>query len=667
MAPGRRPQPAEACVTRMLSRTCRAYVVGVGLVGVIPLGWAVWSVVQHPPHLAWYGLAALALVSGRLCVRMPSMQATISVSDGFILTSALLFGTAPAVVISAIDGLAVSLWTKNRAPVRSLFGVGEPALSVCLASLLFYELAAVPPLLHHATPLVSLVVPLFALSTTYFALNTILAGMAVWLDRGGAPLELLRQHLQHVALDFCVSMSLGAALVQTSGNLTLSVIVVLVPMLLASYISSHHVAGRLEDTSRHLAELRRLYDSTIETLAMAVDAKDQVTHGHIRRVQLLSARVAAALGASAQDTQALQAAALLHDLGKLAVPEHILNKPGPLTPAEYDQMKKHAEVGASILSAIEFPFPVVPMVRHHHENWDGSGYPDGLRGTDIPLGARILAVVDCYDALTSDRPYRRRMTHDDALQIIRRRSGQMYDPEIVDVFARVVSDADDEHESSEDPVRAGLRRVIAGALQIAPGPTSNTAPAGVHRDSSVRVAAFLASIGTGSWEKVAKQLAPFLTAAMPDCVPVLFRFDAKTHRLITAGMPHGLDARVPHSIDIGHGVTGWVAANRQVMANTDAELDLGGLGGAARPPLRLCVSAPVQSGDTLAGVLTIYSPYAFSEPDRMLIEAVAANLSTVLRADEAAESPHTTSGTTGSHSGESCAYAPLPAAAKAAS
>jgi GAF domain-containing protein len=189
----------------------------------------------------------------------------------------------------------------------------------------------------------------------------------------------------------------------------------------------------------------------------------------------------------------------------------------------------------------------------------------------------------------------------------------------------------------------------------------------VQRDSSVRVAAFLASIGAAGWEEVAKQLATFLAATMPDCVPVLFRFDTKTHRLITAGMPHGLDARVPHSIDIGHGVTGWVAANRQVMANTDAELDLGGLGGAARPPLRLCVSAPVQSGDTLAGVLTIYSPYAFSEPDRMLIEEVAANLPAVLRADQAAQPPETTSGRSGSPRGESCTYAPLPAAVKAAS
>ena len=147
--------------------------------------------------------------------------------------------------------------------------------------------------------------------------------------------------------------------------------------------------------------------STIETLAMAIDAKDQITHGHIRRVQTYAVGLSQEMGVT--DTsliRAIEAAALLHDMGKLAVPEYILNKPGPLTPAEFEKMKLHASVGADILSAIDFPYPVVPIVRHHHENWDGTGIRTVSTGTDIPIGARILSVVDCFDALTSDRPYR---------------------------------------------------------------------------------------------------------------------------------------------------------------------------------------------------------------------------------------------------------------------
>src|SRR5437870_8336865 len=189
------------------------------------------------------------------------------------------------------------------------------------------------------------------------------------------------------------------------------------------------------DSALHVAQLNVLV-STVHTLSTAIDARDEVTPRHVRRVQQGTLSLARELGVTDEDTLCgLEAAALLHDTGKIAVPEHILNKPGKLTYAEFEKMKRHAPIGAEILSSIEFPYPVVPIVRHHHENWDGTGYPDGLKGVEIPLGARILSVVDCFDALTSDRPYRRRMTEADALQIIVDRRGTMYDPVVVDAFA----------------------------------------------------------------------------------------------------------------------------------------------------------------------------------------------------------------------------------------
>src|SRR5205807_168318 len=162
---------------------------------------------------------------------------------------------------------------------------------------------------------------------------------------------------------------------------------------LVIYFTFKTTISRVEDADRHLEQLNRLYLSTIETLAMAIDAKDQVTHGHIRRVQAHATSLAREVGVRDENLlKAIEAAALLHDMGKLAVPEHILNKPGKLTSQEFEKMKRHATVGADILSSIDFPYPVVPIVRHHHENWDGSGYPAGLKGMAIPLGARILAV-----------------------------------------------------------------------------------------------------------------------------------------------------------------------------------------------------------------------------------------------------------------------------------
>ena len=177
----------------------------------------------------------------------------------------------------------------------------------------------------------------------------------------------------------------------------------------------------------------------IEALARAMAARDASTHEHARRVQRYALALAEEIAIGEERTlAAIDAAALLHDIGKLGIPDRLLDKPGPLTPDEYDHVKLHAIIGADILSAVSFPGPLAVIVRHHHENWDGTGYPDGLRGEAIPIGARVLAIADCYDALTSDRPYRSALSHGRALGMIHERRGTMYDPEIVTAFLRIV-------------------------------------------------------------------------------------------------------------------------------------------------------------------------------------------------------------------------------------
>ena len=208
---------------------------------------------------------------------------------------------------------------------------------------------------------------------------------------------------------------------------------------------------------------------------MAIDAKDQITHGHIRRVQRLAVGLARSVGVN-DETQikAIEAAALLHDMGKLAIPEFILNKPGRLTPSEFDVMKQHANIGADILGSIHFPYPVVPIVRHHHEAWDGSGYPNRLKGVAIPLGARILSVVDCFDALTSDRPYRPALSVDDAIAVLVQRRGVMYDPLIVDKF--IEAQAQLSEFAASDAAEKEVIDTLATKLRIVPEPpASNTA------------------------------------------------------------------------------------------------------------------------------------------------------------------------------------------------
>jgi putative nucleotidyltransferase with HDIG domain len=177
--------------------------------------------------------------------------------------------------------------------------------------------------------------------------------------------------------------------------------------------------------------------TTLEALSLAI-ARDQGTHEHTQRVRTSAVSLARAVGVTDEAMiEAIDKAALLHDVGKLAVPERICNKPGRLTESEFEVMKQHVDIGVAMLSRVRLPGQVVPIVHSHHENWNGTGYPQGLQGCQIPLGARILSVVDCFDALTSDRPYRARLAPAEAMNIVVERRGTMYDPAIVDTFVHM--------------------------------------------------------------------------------------------------------------------------------------------------------------------------------------------------------------------------------------
>src|SRR4051794_350712 len=436
-----------------LTNAGRLYLAAVISAGFFVVLNSLYSLSQSPVGYGWFVLAGLTLLSGSFTVKVPTIPARLSVSETFVFAAVLMYGPAAATMVVALDSLIISLWIyrSSRRAVRVLFNLSAPAVAVWIAAEVFFYIAGVGPLVQAPQPILGLLVPLLALSVLYFLLNSWLIAWAVATEQGTSALLVWHRNFLWLSLNYFSGASVAALLLpylQAPGAAFVKVIAILLPLLLISYLTLKTALGRVEDANRHLSELNHLYLSTIETLAMAIDAKDQITHGHIRRVQVFAVGLAKEMGLTdPAQIKAVEAAALLHDMGKLAVPEYILNKPGPLTPAEFEKMKLHASVGADILSAIAFPYPVVPIVRHHHENWNGNGYPDGLKGSDIPIGARILSVVDCFDALTSDRPYRPRLSDAEALRILTDRRGTMYDPLVVDTFVRVYRDiapADDE-------------------------------------------------------------------------------------------------------------------------------------------------------------------------------------------------------------------------------
>lgn len=595
------------------------FAVGIGL-----LGFALAELMERPVDLLWHdrmpgllGLTLLTMAAGHVRIRVPGQSATVSVSEIFAFLTAYHLGSAAAIVSLAVDGLYNSLRQRRPNVLRAAFNVGEPIVSIGVAGLLA---AIVPDVFPSARAGSHFIGSIPALVSIYFALNTGLTAVAVGLEAGVSPFEIWKSHALYTGANYYAAAAVAALTVDPVDGIDIRVIAIVVPLAALSYLVLRTASRQVEQSQQHIRDLDDRYLATVEALAIAVDVKDDVTHGHVRRVQLYSTALARALGVREPEAlKAIDTAGLLHDVGKITVPDRVLQKPGRLSVAEFDTMKQHADTGARILEQVRFPYPVVPIVRHHHEKWDGTGYPDGLSGEDIPLGARILTVVDCFDALTSDRPYRRRLTDDEAAAMLMAESGTHFDPMVVDAFVPIIPALRAIiSEDATDPL--GLRPLIKPVPQFAvPDPT----------------AAAVASL----FESHAAIALLQLRRLRPGSELCCYAIDPVADRLLPAYVSPLLhDARVVQPLPMGERLSGWVAAHRQTVSNTDPRLDLGETARLLR--LEQATSVPVFRGGAMAGVFTVYAQGSerFSDRDvaqlwRLAQETMAAGPTLVPRGD----------------------------------
>jgi len=387
--------------------------------------------------------------------------------------------------------------------------------------------------------------------------------------------------------------------------------------ILSTYLLYRSARARLQSKTHEVAALSELHLATAEALATAIDAKDQTTHCHVRRVQIYAAGMGEVFGLSADDIAALKAGALLHDIGKLAVPPHILNKPGPLTPAEFEKMKIHTVVGAQILGRVDFPYPVIPIIRHHHEQWDGRGYPDKLRGEQIPITARIISVVDCFDSVREDRPFRRGMTLDEATALLLRGSGIHFDPVVVEQFIKHLPRFDAEIE------RLGLQHQPANyatepPIQLSTIDMAQTRERGsyvaydqikkAHREVYA-LYEIARTFGTSlNVEHTLEILVDKVGHVVPfDTCIVYFYDDAKgyaTARHVAGKHAQKLAGRC---IKLGEGVTGFALANRRAVNQLHPSLDFADINPDGGIKYRSMASLPLFKDDVLLGALSVYS------------------------------------------------------------
>ena len=625
---------------RRLSQRAPAGALGLYLKVVLCIGAGVIlislaGVASTPRPIEWILFAALAIVAGSFPIKVATVFATISVADTFFFALALMFGPAPATIAVAVDSCVIS-WRRNYPWRRIAFNTAAPAVSMWAGAQTFFLIANVAPLAHSHVQIGPLILPLLALTAIYFGLNSGLLATAIGLESRQSPTQIWRRHFQWLSIGYLASASLAFCLILLIQQVSFMAAVVILPLLTVFHLTLRASFGRVEDAQQHLGDLDRLYLSTVETLAMAIDAKDDVTHSHVVRVQTYAIGLARALGITdALELKAIEAAALLHDTGKLGVPEHILNKPGKLTDAEFEKMKRHVDVGADILSLVRFPYPVVPIVQCHHESWDGSGYPRGVVGEAIPIGARILSVVDCFDALTSDRPYRGRMTEEAALDILRERRGRMYDPRVVDTFIEVYRTI----TIAPGAMVAGhevLQRIHQSRHEV---DAPREPVAAVAGGASTNLLAFVSLARAFTGEACVADVLALGSALLADMMPgstgAWFLPDAERDRLVVAdAFGPAAAALRGSSVPVGERLTGWVAARRQPIINSDATLDLGARVDAVTPPLSRCISLPLMAGDALVAVLTLYTaaPEGFTVDQGRLVQIVTPHLARAIDA-----------------------------------
>ena len=608
----------------------RVYVVATIVVGIILFAMQIPKATFTHPVL-FIALLLLASVTAALKVYLPLTTggSTLSVSYAVDFASLLLLGPHETMLVAA--GSAFSqchLNTKEENPAyRTLFSVASLIITVQGAGFVFHWLGGE----QTTMPISSLARPLVGAATAYFLLNTGLIASAIALSTRQSIATTWHNNFLWSAPSYFVgagAAALAATVVDLAGYWIAPF--TFAPLYL-TYRTYKVYMGRVEDEQRHVQQTSDLHLATIEALARAIDAKDQLTQSHIRRVQVYAAGLARAAGLGENEIQGVKTAALLHDIGKLAVPEHILSKPGPLTQEEFQKIRIHPQVGAEIIAAVPFPYPVAPLILSHHERWDGKGYPQGLKGEDIPLGARILTIVDYYDAVTTERPYHKALTHDCAVDLLRHEAGRALDPQLVLVFIDMLPTLADElgaetqHQQPDEPAPI-LPGSTAAGLVPASGNSAFENIALAHREI---YALYEIAQSMGTSLGVSDTMA-LISSKLLKLVPwsgcALFLHNADTNAL-KCRFASGVDApRLLNStLRSGAGLSGWVAANKRTLINADPRVTFEAVGLETGTILRSAIVCPLHFNDTFIGCLALYhvEPNHYNDEHRRLIERIA--------------------------------------------
>ena len=629
---------------------CKLYLIVICLLS-IPIAIASFSSSPAEYGLPWILLSIASFSVAAINLSLPQIPSiVISMGDVFTLVVLINFGPGPALITYWANVIATSLTRHVKSHGFHNFGRMSLHrflfnLSCCAASIYAMQYVYASSQVIWGNQPSANVLGYIAVAVAWFIVNTGTLSVAVSLASSKPIFSVWREGLSLYLLNFFCSAAAAGLLSILFKKIGFTSFFLSIPIAVAVYQLYSFYVQRFHDANKHIADLNKLYLQTVETLASAVDAKDRYTHGHIRRVQAFAMELASCLGITGEDElMGMRAGALLHDIGKIAIPEYILNKPAALTESEYDKMKLHPGIGANMLKGIEFPFPVIPMVKSHHERWDGNGYPEGLAGEAIPVGARILSLVDCYDALTTNRPYRSPMQREEVITFFQRESGKSYDPNIVATFLAnlprleqagrevVVDDADlwgIREQVVKQPV--GLRPLE----KVQPIVTYGKALRGSAQSQRDLFAVFEFARADIQFLSAGDVLL-FMGSKLKDLIP----FDAGA--FYVADLENGCVV-AEHVIGSQGGpiqnfrmpleqkLSGWVAANNQSLCNLPPFPDF--VNWIGEPPtFQFSIIAPMNKGGVVLGAISLYrkEKTKFTDDEFRRLELVASQTAIAL-------------------------------------
>ena len=590
----------------------------------------------------------VAMIASALKVTLPGIEGTMSVNFLFILLGVMEMSYAETLAMGAAAVVVQCYWrpTKKLQPIHVIFNISQLTIGTTAAYGIYH--LAMATLAQGRQPLA-----LIAAAVSYFLFNTVAMSLVIALTEQKRPQRVWKECYFWSFPYYLVGAAIaeGVSILNRVSSWQTSLLVM--PAVYIIYRSYRLYLGKLETEKKHVEAMAGLHLRTIEALALAIEAKDHTTHDHLQRVRVYAMEIAQELGLSHEDQEALRAAALLHDIGKLAVPEHIISKPGKLTPEEFEKMKIHPIVGAEILEQVQFPYNVVPIVRSHHEKWDGTGYPDGLKGEQIPMGARILAAVDCLDALASDRQYRRALPLDEAMMCVAGESGKAFDPAVVSVLQKRYVDLEQMATQSAPEARAKLSTDVKVERGAAPATGFAEDEQTVIPERSDRIGShpdFLASIAAArqegqmlfelshelgnslSLDETLSILSVRLKKLVPyDSIAIYILREEK----LQAEFVSGDNFRLFSSLEIpfGQGLSGWVAQNRKPIINGNPSVEPGYLNDPTKfSTLRSALAVPLECAAGVLGVLALYRADhdAFTQDHLRVLLAVSSKLGLVI-------------------------------------